>query len=185
MVIFFSISDIVPVETSRLILRKFVPGDAPDVFRWASDRDIARYEPWEPLETLADAEASVRASITKYNMNNEFDLAIQLKSTGQVIGIIGISHIDRQHGWCEAGYTIGRKYWNHGYASEALQGFIQFAFRDLGMFRIEAVCMINNRASERVMRKANMQYEGIKHGRYFANGEYHSSKMYYILRSYS
>jgi len=183
MILFFSLSDLVPFETERLVLRKFKTHDAEDIFAWASHPKIAMYEPWEPLKSLKDAEANVNGSIVKYNMNGEFDLAIQSKSTGGVIGIIGISHIDRQHGWGEVGYVMGKKFWNNGFATEALKGFITFAFRDLGIFRLEAVCMINNGASERVMQKAGMEFEGIKHGRYYANGTHHLSKMYYILNT--
>lgn len=50
----------VTLETDRFILRKFKLSDAEDMLtNWASDPDVARFVPWEPLKTLVSAEECV------------------------------------------------------------------------------------------------------------------------------
>lgn len=44
------------LETPRLILRRFVPEDAPALWELLRDREVNRFLPWFPVETLAEAE---------------------------------------------------------------------------------------------------------------------------------
>lgn len=47
----------VPLETGRLVLRRFLPGDAPAVFHgWAGREDCCRYLPWEPCAALQETQ---------------------------------------------------------------------------------------------------------------------------------
>lgn len=44
------------LETPRLILRRFVPEDAPALWELLRDREVNRFLPWFPVGTLAEAE---------------------------------------------------------------------------------------------------------------------------------
>ena len=48
------------LETPRLILRRFVPEDAPALWELLRDREVNRFLPWFPVETLAEAEKFLR-----------------------------------------------------------------------------------------------------------------------------
>ena len=71
----------------------------------------------------------------------------------------------------EVGYSLSPKYWNKGYATEALSCAIQELFR-IGYNHVKAAHFIENKASGRVMQKAGMhlmdevediQYRGSVH----------------------
>jgi len=66
---------------------------------------------------------------------------------------------------CEIGYCYGEKFWNKGYASEALIRVISYLFDEIGFEVICANYMSNNPASGRVMEKLGMKKEGILRGR--------------------
>ena len=51
------------LETPRLILRRFVPEDAPALWELLRDREVNRFLPWFPVETLAEAEKFLRERV--------------------------------------------------------------------------------------------------------------------------
>jgi [ribosomal protein S5]-alanine N-acetyltransferase len=64
------------------------------------------------------------------------------------------------HKW-ELGYVLARKYWGRGYMTEAVKRLIATAFEDAAVYRVWAVCDVDNLASARVMEKSGMQREGL------------------------
>ena len=58
---------------------------------------------------------------------------------------------------------------------------LRLAFEGLRVYRVQAMCVVPNLASERVMQKLGMQFEGILRGRLF-QGPDHDVKMCAILR---
>ena len=60
-----------------------------------------------------------------------------------------------------AGYCIGKTWWGRGYATEALQAVIAYAFLELGANRVESIHNVKNPASGRVMEKCGMTLEGV------------------------
>ena len=59
----------------------------------------------------------------------------------------------------EVGYTLGRDYWGHGYATEAAAAVRDYALRELGADRLIALIIHGNTASENVARKLGLQCE--------------------------
>jgi [ribosomal protein S5]-alanine N-acetyltransferase len=59
------------------------------------------------------------------------------------------------------GYVLARRYWRRGLMTEALVEVVDWAMRQDSMWRIGAVCDIENPASARVMEKAGLRREGI------------------------
>jgi len=73
---------------------------------------------------------------------------------GEVVGHIGLKEVDREQGEAEVGYWVGKPFWGHGYASEAVRQIATFAFEDLGLRRLYAHVLAHNPASGRVLEKA-------------------------------
>jgi len=55
---------------------------------------------------------------------------------------------------------IGKKYWNRGYATEAIRLILQFGFSDLNLYRIYAGVFEPNIASRKVLEKYGFRQEG-------------------------
>jgi ribosomal-protein-alanine N-acetyltransferase len=86
------------------------------------------------------------------------------------------------HRRAELGYTISRAYWGHGYATQAAAELVRFAFEEMGMVRVEAVCLPEHAASSRVMEKIGMTCESILHSYQTWRGVPRNLKMYAIVR---
>jgi ribosomal-protein-alanine N-acetyltransferase len=92
-----------------------------------------------------------------------YNWAITLKSTGQLIGWLGIGSPSHPTipGERDFGYALNRDFWGNGYMPEALGAVLRFEFETLKTPRIYGECELENPASARVMEKVGMQYEGL------------------------
>jgi len=171
------------LQTADLILRKPARKDAKDIFRYASDPEVARYVLWEPHRSLAETRSFVRFLQSRIRAGYPSSWVVQLKSGGPVIGTIGFIWYSDENRSAELGYSFSREYWNRGFASQALKSVIDASFRSLPLNRIEAQHDVRNPASGRVMEKCGLRQEGILRNRILNKGEYADVALYAILRA--
>jgi len=106
-----------------------------------------------------------------------------LKETGELIGEIDLYDFDSSIDNCEVSYSLGFKWWNHGYGTEALQAVVEFGFRQMNIHKISAAHNTDNPASGRIIAKVGMKQEGvIRHMIRNANNQYKDCAVYGILR---
>jgi ribosomal-protein-alanine N-acetyltransferase len=79
----------------------------------------------------------------------------------RIVGSIGLFLIERKsfQSGC-TGYMVGRPYLRRGYATEALQLILRFAFRALKLHRVEANIQPDNAASLALVKRAGFRLEG-------------------------
>ncbi|REE84406.1 ribosomal-protein-alanine N-acetyltransferase [Paenibacillus taihuensis] len=170
------------LESSRLILRRITLDDAEDIFDYAVDAQVSKYTSWEQHRAIEDTHSFIHFTMQKYENNQPSDWGIIEKKTNKLIGACGWVYINENHGRAEIGYVLSRKYWNQGYMSEVVNQILGFGFGELDLNRIEARCFAENTASERVMQKTGMQYEGLLREQMIVKGRKVDIKMYSILK---
>ena len=171
------------LQTARLLLREFVPADAPAVHTYASDENVTRYTDWGPntteeteeffLEVLRAGEAQPR---------NSFLFAITLNQS-PAIGCARLGIVSMADRVGDLGYVLNAEYWGQGIATEATQRLLTFGFEDLGLHRIFATCHPDNVGSSHVLEKAGFQLEGRLREDKLVRGVYRDSLLYAILES--
>ena len=171
------------LETADLILRKPVMKDAKDIFRYASDPEVARYVLWEPHRSLSEIRSFVRYLRSRIRAGYPSSWVVTLKETGTVIGTIGFIWYSDENRSAELGYSFSRKYWNRGYATQALQAVIDAVFHSVPVNRLEAQHDVRNPASGRVMEKCGLRKEGVLRNRILNKGEYVDAALYALLRA--
>ncbi len=170
------------LETPRLQLRKVAMTDAPDLYEYGSDPEVARHVLWEAYRSEADARMYVRFLQRQYRGDQPSSWGIVFKPQQKMIGTIGFMWWNHDHNSAEVGYSLSRGYWNQGIMSEALKEVLRFGFEVMGVHRIEAQHECNNPASGRVMEKVGMRHEGTLRGRLYNKGRYVDVELYAILR---
>ena len=171
------------LETADLVLRKPAGKDAKDIFRYASDPEVARYVLWEPHRSISETKSFIRFLRSRIRSGYPSSWVVVLKETGSVIGTIGFIWYSEENRSAELGYSFSREYWNHGYATQALKSVIDASFTSLPLNRLEAQHDLRNPASGRVMEKCGLRQEGILRNRIVNKGEYIDVALYAILRS--
>lgn len=148
------------LETARLILREFKIEDAEAMYRnWATDPECCKYLSWDVHKSLDETKGVIQKWIDEYK-NGSYHWVVELKDTKEIIGDINVIRIN-PHNTVEVGYCYGSKYWNHGYATEALRAVIEYLLNECNIYLIEARHINENPASGRVMQKAGMVKDGI------------------------
>ena len=169
--------------TSRLTLRPVRMSDAEDMYEYSRDPEVARHVLWDAHTSIHQTRNYIRYLIRQYRSAAPGTFAIALRDSGKVIGTIGFMWLQMDNRSAEVGYSLGRRYWNQGYMTEALQAIVEFGFTRLNLNRIEAQHECDNPASGRVMLKAGMQREGTLRQRIYNKGRFVDVDLYAIVRS--
>ncbi|MFI5956449.1 GNAT family N-acetyltransferase [Cryptosporangium sp. NPDC051539] len=135
----------------RLLLRPFRLTDESAVHRYAADPEVTRYTDWGP-NTIADTAAFIESVVDPPPSVHPF--AVVVRDRGDLIGAAELRVLS-DHG--EIGYTLARRWWGQGYATEAATLLIGHAFGPLGLHRLEATCDPENLASARVLAKVGFR----------------------------
>ena len=170
------------LNTPRLCLRKLTMHDAPDIYHYSRDTEVARHVLWEAHRSIGDSRAYLRYMLRRYRNHEPASWGIEYKQTGEIIGTIGFMWIQSDNSAAEVGYSLSRDYWNQGIMTEALQAVIAHGFGSMNLNRIEAQHETTNPASGAVMRKCGMQKEGTLRQRLYNKGRYVDVDLYAILR---
>jgi ribosomal-protein-alanine N-acetyltransferase len=174
--------DLPTLESDRLMLRKMSLEDAPDLFEYASDSQVAQYTTWTPHKSLEDSQIFLNSILAKYQNHESYDWGIIHKGDGKLIGTCGFVNWVSPHHHAEIGYALSRPYWGKGYMPEAVKAVLAFGFQKTNLNRIEGRCKLPNHSSARVLEKVGMKYEGILRQQMFSKGSFHDMKLYAILR---
>jgi RimJ/RimL family protein N-acetyltransferase len=170
------------LESDRLRLRSLLLEDAPFIYEYMRDPEIAANTLNIPFPyPEGAAEEWIRAANEANRQGKGFTFGIVLKSTHTFIGSIGLC-VEHNYHRAEVGYWIGKPYRSQGYITEAVRRLIAFSFDDLNLNRVHARYFDRNPASGRVMQKVGMTYEGTLHDHYLKGSTFQDAHLYAILR---
>ena len=147
-----------PIVTDRLRLRRSRPEDAETISAYRSDPAVHRYQGWERTDP-----AGVRAEIDEMaprapgTAGGWTQLSVEDRTTGELVGDVGLSPAEDEPGVIKIGYTMSPAYQGRGYATEAVRALIAYAFDTLGADVVRAYASALNLASIRVAEKVGMQ----------------------------
>lgn len=171
------------LETSRLILRQFLPEDAEPMFRnWASDATVTEFLTWPPHKSVALTQMLINDWISKYGEPTYYNWGIEEKECGEVIGNISVVHFNEKLESADIGYCLGKAWWGQGIMPEALRAVIDYLLGEVELNRVSAYHDSNNPKSGRVMAKAGMKLEGVMRAAAVNNQGICDKVCYSILR---
>jgi len=149
----------IQLETQRLRLRAPILEDVDAIYEeYATDHDVTRYVTWVPHKSRVTVAEFVRERIERFQTGQEFSWVITLPSDNRPIGMIGARV--RGH-TADIGYVLSRNHWSHDYMTEAVSALAQWLLDQPGVFRVWAVCDIENIGSARVLEKSHFEREGL------------------------
>ena len=169
------------IVTERLLLRPLSMPDAPEIFAYCSREEVTRFVIFATHQSIADTEAFIASIIANDERGRVW--AIVLKESNTVIGTIGIHKVELQNQKLEVGYALSNDFWNKGITTEALRALIQTIFEQTTINRIEALAMIENPSSAKVMEKAGMKFEGVLREYSMMKGRLETMNIYALIRS--
>jgi ribosomal-protein-alanine N-acetyltransferase len=172
--------------TTRLYLR---PPCRADWRQWASLREQSRefLQPWEPTWPPDDLSWSafklrLKGLERDQRLGSTYSFLIFRRGDDRLLGGLSLYNV-RGDTACSGtlGYWIGQPFARSGYMSEALAALLDFCFEELKLNRVEAACLPENEASQRLLRKAGFVREGFARQYLSINGAWRDHLLFALL----
>ena len=146
-------------STERLYLRRPQISDALQIFdSYAQDEDVCRYMTWLPYEDLRAYQDWLSDKINSIGKTVQTYVICHGDNRSKVIGMLDAAIKGHR---AEVGYALAKEEWGKGYMTEAVSTFLEALLAEPDIYRVSAVCDLENLGSARVMEKSGMAYEGI------------------------
>ncbi|WP_249199206.1 GNAT family N-acetyltransferase [Photobacterium sp. GJ3] len=145
------------LETERLLIRPWENKDAAPLAKMGANPQVMRYFP--SVLSQEESEALRHRAQSLIEENGWGFWAVELKTTGQFIGFVGLHAQDLaipNTPFVEIGWRLDAEHWGKGYAPEAAQRALQYAFESLDAPDVYAFTTVTNLPSQRVMQKLGM-----------------------------
>ncbi|PGO23481.1 GNAT family N-acetyltransferase [Bacillus cereus] len=159
------------IDCGDIYLQEFTTKDAESIYKIANQPEIEKFLPdwkstkeqrlnWVVNYEIPENKAFLHAVTTTTNIDDHIlRLGIFKKSTNEFIG------------WCCTGmkdelpspnreimYAISSEYQNNGYATKATKGLIDYLFKNTNVDILNAIALINNEPSNKVIEKCGFTY---------------------------
>ena len=143
------------LRTERLILRRYRPEDADDLYRYlGTDPAMYAYTGWNPYATLEMSKETVRRLIDCYDDKHVYSWVMDADDV--IVGTIGA--YDYQDDHIEVGFSIVKAWQGRGLATEALKKVLEYLTENEKIPCVTAWCAAENIGSRRVLEKAGMKH---------------------------
>jgi [ribosomal protein S5]-alanine N-acetyltransferase len=145
-------------ETERLVLRPATRADAGALFTsCATDPAVSRYMSWRPHRSIDETEQFLLHCENVREKRLAFPWTLWLKADGSFAGTLEARMSPHS---IDIGYVLAPRLWRRGLMSEAVAGLVAWAMAQPSIYRVWAVCDVENIASARLLESVGMQLEG-------------------------
>lgn len=178
-----SIKRVPTLEGGRVALRALRPMDAASIYRYLNDSRVNRWLPRVPKPyRVDDAHAWVRVTRKMAEAGTDFHFGIELRESGEIVGMIGLNGIQTEDRIAEVGYWLGRPYWRQGLMEEALRLIVRFAFGPLRLHRLFGIVVPSNVGSAALLEKVGFQREVVAREKRRTGRGYVDEHVYGLLK---
>lgn len=148
-------------ETQRLRLVAWQEHHVAPFAAMNADPEVMRYFP--ATQTEEQTRASVEIWRSQFAEHGWSNWAVELKQSGEFVGFVGLSVPRRALPFSpcvEIGWRLARRFWGHGYATEAAKASLSVGFGQLGLAEIVSFTALTNLPSRAVMERIGMRNTG-------------------------
>lgn len=171
------------LESARVRLRQWHVLDRAPFARLNADPCVMRYYP-APLES-AESDALADKCAALIAQHGWGFWACELKSSYTFLGFVGLHRVEGLpfSPAIEIGWRLAHDHWGQGYATEAAQTAMTFAFEQLNTPEVVSFAVVDNRRSRAVMERLGMRESGhFEHPR-VAEGPLKTHVLYRLART--
>jgi len=150
---------------------------------YRNDPEVARYQSWTGIR-VPEARAFLheQKEVQPGVPGLGFQIAIELKETGVLIGDCYFTINEQDDRQAEVGYSLARAYQGQGFATEAVSCFLTYAFLTFDLHRIIAITDCENGASVALLERLGMRREGHFLQNVWFKGKWGDEYLYAILK---
>jgi [ribosomal protein S5]-alanine N-acetyltransferase len=147
------------ITTKRIFMRKFSNEDIEEFYEIVKQNEVGEWLGLGKGMSFEETEDYVNKIMDHWKTHNFGVWAVINKSNKEIMGHCGLRYIDETED-LEIIYLLDSKYWGKGFATEAGNAAIQFAFNSLKVNKLLARVRPNNRKSKNVIDKLGFKFIG-------------------------
>lgn len=142
--------------SARLGFRTWKESDIQTLFDMCQDERVMEFFPIKP--DINRVKKAVEGFNNSYNEDGYTYWAVDILSTGEFIGFIGLGHTNEvpDYSAVNIGWRLAHRYWGNGYATEGAKAVIDNGFTTHQLPEIMAFAVKSNYRSEAIMQKIGM-----------------------------
>ncbi len=147
-----------------------------------ANRDYLReWLPWvDNMQTIENFQKHINDTKNRAALKTDFGFAIFLNN--DLIGRIGLFHINHPNKIAEIGYWLAYRLQGNGIITKCCTALINHAFTVLELNRIEIKCGVGNIKSRAIAEKLQFKQEGILRKAEWLNGNFIDLYLYGMLK---
>jgi ribosomal-protein-alanine N-acetyltransferase len=170
------------LSTERLTLRLASPEDGALAAEFQRE-NREWVQPWSPLRDESFfTESYWHDKLTAESGGTHYRFWVYRGEA--LVASVNLHDVRLAHHRCaEIGYAVDYRHQGKGFATEAAEALLDFAFDELGLHRVEATYMPSNRASARVLDKLGFTPEGLLREILLIDGRWEDHVIASLLRS--
>ncbi len=170
------------INRKTIILRKLKKTDALHFNMHANDREVSLYTKIPHPYGIQDALDFIKSTHRDMRKGEAVKPGIELKETGEIIGVISLSGIDYVNRKAELSYWLAKRFWGKKIMKEAIHLILNYGFYELNLNKVYATVMHPNVTSVKLLEKSCFKYEGKMGQDVFMNGQWLDHFFYSILK---
>ncbi|HEQ98177.1 MAG TPA: N-acetyltransferase [candidate division Zixibacteria bacterium] len=170
------------IKGKKINLRRLHRADAISIQKYANDPEVTRFLFTPYPYTLEHAYEFIRMSHRMHRRKSGFSFGIEHKDRREIIGLIGLYHVDTTHKNAEVGFWLGRDYWGQGCTKEAMNLILKYAFNEIGLKRVFARVMHPNTVSLKLLESIGFKREGAMRKAIYKDGRWLDFIWFAMLR---
>ncbi|MGM8872084.1 GNAT family N-acetyltransferase [Psychrobacter sp. 2Y5] len=147
------------LETQRLTLRQWQPADYSIFAQMNADTEVMRYFPKTLTAKTSDIIAHKCQQLIEDNGWGFWAVSLKEDTNDNFIGMVGLNQVHQDMPFApniEIAWRLHKDYWRNGYALEAAQAALKYAFNVLALEEVVAFTAVSNQPSQRLMQRLGM-----------------------------
>lgn len=179
------IYSMIELKGKNIVLKNLTPGDADKLLQYykKNKKHLAPFEPSRDSSfyTLENQRALLNESYRQ--LLNGTNIELGIFKSDNLIGKIRLSNI--VYGSLKSGvlgYSIDEDEQGKGYMKESVRLFLNYAFNECDLHRVEASALVNNEKSRKVLESVGFKLAGINEKYLLVNGKWQDHATYYIIK---
>lgn len=150
------------INLGDIILRDLSLSDADRYYEIMSDPEVVQYFSDEDIpNSVSDAINEIKFWGGLFYHKQSVFWGIASAHDNKLIGSIGYNSWNFHNRRAEISYDLSKEHWRKGIMTKALKNALAFGFKEMGLIRIEARTMIENKPSQAILDKIGFKYEGM------------------------
>lgn len=164
--------------SEHYLLLDIIKAKPQHLFDLYSHPEVVRYIDMPPIHRKEDALSYILNASDLFEKQQKVVWAIYDKEQQNLLGIIRLYGINKEHHFANIGFELNRQHWGKGIISECLQTVLQFLFTQIQFKRIEAQTFVGNVRSIKLLERLGFVREGRLHQNFLIKCNYEDSYMY-------